>query len=317
MSWVPNNYERWETMQISWSSLSDFMAAWPWADGIHTVTLGSGPALDILIKGQPYSAGPVIPVFFNGAVSGRDSHLGPFFSGSGIAAKLGLGFIAFSDPSLNLDRTVGIGWYAGNRFSSVQDQISEILAAVAERSGRELLLIGGSGGGFASLYYGGRLNSVASAIVWNPQTDIHRYNPKFVDLYINQAWGSEPVTAQTAVVGSLPRRLFYTQNASDWHVSSHAQPYIQAGEFTPRGRGVFESTPDRVVCIADYGDGHAALPEAPLLTAIELMMNPKTTASQAVDGVIARHAVSWTTPKWTHPQFNQLGDFEVPKIPVS
>ncbi len=310
-----NNYEQWHATQIRWESPAQFAAGGPWADGIHTVGLGDGPALDVLIVGQPQTEGRVIPVFFNGAVTARETKTGPFFSGSGLAARAGFGFVAISDPTLGLDQSLGLAWYAGNRHSTVQDQISEVLAGIAASSKRELLLIGGSGGGFSALYYGGRLNEVASAVVWNPQTEIRKYLPAFVDNYMRHAWGGdEGCTAETSVIGSLPKRLVYMQNANDWHVSGHTQPYLAAGSFTHRGRGVFESGPGRVVCFASYGEGHAAIPEPLLTTLLHQMLDPAVTASQAIDAALARHAVSWDTPVWSHPHLVTLGDMEVPNV---
>lgn len=270
--------------------------------------------MDLLFVGQPHTSGTVIPVFFNGAVAARETKTGPFFSGSRLADKGGFGFIAVSDPSLGLDLSLGLAWYAGNRYSKVQDQITAVLASIAAKTGQELLFIGGSGGGFASLYYGGRLETVASAVVWNPQTEIHKYNPAFVENYMKHAWdGEENCTAQTSVVGSLPKRLVYMQNASDWHVSGHTQPFLEAAHFTHRGRGVYVED-SAVVCFASYGDGHAPLPEGPLMALIHQLLDQRTTASQAVDAMLARHATSWSTPDWSHPQLTTLGQMEVPVI---
>lgn len=305
------DYGRWSPTHIQWGSSTEFAAAAPWIDGIHSIDCGGGPSLDILVSGQPHIAGPVLPVFFNGAVTDRETKSGPFFSGSGIAAKAGFPFIALSDPSLELDASLGLAWYAGNRFGNIQDEITAVLDAIARGINRELLLVGGSGGGFAALYYGGRLNEVASAIVWNPQTDIYKYNPIFVENYLRHAWGKKDCLAKTSVVGCLPKRLLFMQNANDWHVPNHTQPFLEAASFKHRGRGVFEADANHVVCLASYGDGHAPLPEPVITTAINLMTNPTATASQAVDGVISRHATEWSAPLWSHPHLMKLPPMEV------
>ena len=303
------DYTPWHDTVTAWDSPAAFAAAGGWVDGVHTINLGDGPALDLLIVGQPFDM-PVIPVFFNGAVTARGEKTGPFFSGSRLAAKAGFGFIAISDPSLGLHQSLGLAWYAGNRYSNVQDQITETLAGIAAQSGRELLLIGGSGGGFASLYYGGRLNDVASAMVWNPQTEIRRYNKWYVDNYMQHAWGEE-CAAGTSVVGSLPKRVLYWQNANDWHVAGHAQPYMAAAGFNHQGRGVYESGPDKVVCFAAYGEGHAGLPEKPMITAIRRLLDPNVTASHALDTAIAKHAFGWEAPEWV---FRDKVYLEVPEV---
>ncbi|WP_058234074.1 hypothetical protein [Devriesea agamarum] len=316
---LDNRYDDWPDDHHEWGSLEEFVEANAWPDGIHTIPLGDGPALDLLFKDQPLNA-PVTPVFFNGAITGRETKHGPFFSGRGLAATGQFGFIGVSDPSVNLHESLGLAWYAGNKYGPFQDQLTRIFQRLADVSGSELLFIGGSGGGFASLYYGHRLAEKASVLVWNPQTDVLRYNPQFVKNYLSRAFdldlpqhGWEPAAlagtqgVDLSIAQSRPRRLLYMQNASDWHVQSHTAPFLASG-YEHCGRGVFESDPHHVVQIADYGEGHAALPDTVLLSAIECFKDTAVTASAVSDRLVARRGQGWHEPSDPSPALcNLLG----------
>lgn len=291
-NFVANEYDAWEDAHVEWPSIAAFAAAPAWIDGIHTISLGRGPAIDLLFRGSPLEDA-VVPVFFNGAVTERESKAGPFFSGQRIAAAGGFGFIAVSDPSTNLHESLGLAWYAGHRHGSLQDELTEILAVIARRSGRELLLVGGSGGGFAALHYGHRLGESASVLVWNPQTDVLSYNPAFVRNYLQHAYDLElperdwePVARKAfpgalTVLGSRPRRLLYTQNSTDWHIERHTRPFLDG--YVHQGHGRFEADPQHVVLVATYGQGHAALPERLVSAAIGTLRDPSASAREAAE----------------------------------
>lgn len=118
--------------------------------------------------------------------------------------------------------------------------------------------------------------------MWNPQTDILGYNRTFVDAYLEasfpstylpgvapQDWKSVRADqfSQAHVAHSVvspaedgtagPRRLLYLQNASDWHLVSHAAPFIQAHEFRAMGTGSYILDENRCVQVASWGEGHA------------------------------------------------------------
>ncbi|WP_284975494.1 hypothetical protein [Arthrobacter sp. efr-133-TYG-104] len=293
-----SNYDVWPGSHFEWDTVAHFLEGPQWRDGVHTIGLGSGPDLDIFVSGNPLEeSNAVIPVFFNGAITGREDKSGPFFSGRKISAMGGFGFIAVSDPSVNLDPTLGLAWYAGNAHQSLQDSLTSLLREISARSGRELLLIGGSGGGFASLYFGHELGEAASVLVWNPQTRIIEYNPIFVKNYITKALAADAdledsdwkrVAEHEArrfgvgldALDCKPRRLLYMQNGTDWHTPVHAVPFLQHGDFQHRGKGLYNTDENHVVWIASYGVGHAPLPEKALLAAIQLMRDPDLSALQ-------------------------------------
>ncbi|TVU61556.1 hypothetical protein FQP90_13530 [Paenarthrobacter nitroguajacolicus] len=315
---LPSNYEPWPGGHFRWSSIKDFHQAGTWADGIHTISLESGPDLDLFFHGNPLADGrKVVPVFFNGAVTARETKTGPFFSGRKIAHTANVGFIAVSDPSHNIDHSLGLSWYAGNRYQDLQASITEVLRAIASEGAHELLFIGGSGGGFASLYYGHQIGEHASVLVWNPQTSITEYDIRFAKNYFAQAFGAgaeldgdnwKPFAkdlaasfgVETEALQSKPRRLLYMQNGSDWHTPVHAVPFIQAGGFQHLGHGLYATDENHIVWAANYGVGHAPLPESILLVALSLLLNPEITVSAAAAQMVDTLAEGATAlaPGW-------------------
>lgn len=57
-------------------------------DGLHSIQLGQGQHLDILLRDAPLDpASKVSSVFFNGAVTQRATKTPPFLSGAGISKR--------------------------------------------------------------------------------------------------------------------------------------------------------------------------------------------------------------------------------------
>ena len=304
---LERNYARWETPHFLWESVTAFCAENAWRDGVHTIELGNGPSLDLIISGQPFDGGcPVLPVFFSGAVQSRETKAGPFFSGEGISRSGGFPYISVSDPSLELHETLGLAWYTGSEEQRLRDPLLAILRALADASGGELLLIGGSGGGYTSLFYGQKLGDRASVFVWNAQTDILEYNEKFVRHYLETAFpdrtrpllqsadwkslvrqelsdaGVELSVLPDASAGLRPRRTVFIQNATDWHVPVHTAPFISAGNYRHLGRGMYQQGVNQAVWITHFGSDHEALPAASVTSLLKDLLDPARTAREVV-----------------------------------
>lgn len=287
------DYTRWGERLVAWTDIEDFTAAADLSDGVHVIGSAPGPPLEILIRRTGSALNTeVLPVFFTGAIDKRSEKTGPFFSGEGLSQDGGFGFVAVSDPSLNVDPSVGLAWYAGNKHQDIQGLMVQALSKIGSYFGRELLLVGGSGGGFAALYCGLKLGGKCSVFVWNPQTDILKYNPTAVKNYFLHAFGpgivdslnaptwekasrsyleKEPVTTDLMGLldsGEFPRRMLIFQNASDWHVTHHLAPLLRQGDFKHRGRGIYERRPEQLAVIADFGLDHAPLPAPAILAGI-------------------------------------------------
>lgn len=287
------DYTPWGERLVAWTDIDDFTAAAELSDGVHVIGSEPGPPLEILIRRTGSALNTeILPVFFTGAVDKRSEKTGPFFSGEGLSQDGGFGFVAVSDPSLNVDSSVGLAWYAGNKHQDVQSLMVRALSKIGSHFGRELLLVGGSGGGFAALYCGLKLGGTCSVFVWNPQTDILRYNPTAVKNYFFHAFGPGIVDSLNAPAwerasksflerehvttdlmelldsGEFPRRMLIFQNASDWHVTHHLAPLLRQGDFKHRGRGIYERRPGQLAVIADFGLDHAPLPAPAVLAGI-------------------------------------------------
>lgn len=312
-----SDYQRWESTVVNWNDISEFLAAADLADGLHVIADPSGLPIEILIHGvRAESKSIALPVFFTGAVDKRSEKVGPFFSGRSLAQTAGCGFVAISDPTLNIDRSLGLAWYAGSRNQDVQGKITTLLVKIAEFYSRELLLIGGSGGGFAALYFGYQLGDKCSVLAWNPQTDIFKYSPSASKAYFESAFGPQILSALQAPrwedptkefldefqitydlmglaeAGSPPRRILVFQNASDWHVGHHFAPFISAAGFRHVGRGVHEKDTLRLAILRDFGVDHAPLPSTAVLAAMGSLMTLENDAHSVLRTVDAALPVS-------------------------
>lgn len=304
-----NDYESWQRRLHFWPSIDDFCDDEVLSAGIHRINIGDGPTLDILIEGDLF-ADPcqAIPTFFNGAISARESKSAPFFSGGRLCAEAGLAYVSVSDPSTSLDQSLGLAWYAGNSYSDLPYAIERCLANIAKATRRHLLLIGGSGGGFAALNIGCRLGDQASVLAWNPQTNILRYNSKFSKNYLHHAFGEE-IRAHLAsdaweretqaflesrsiqfelctLNAHRPRRMIVFQNASDWHVQSHAAPLIDGWGFEHLGQGRYRLGRDGHLIISNFGSGHEPLPSSVVLRAVQTLMETAKSAEETVNELL-------------------------------
>ncbi|MGK3958291.1 DUF6270 domain-containing protein [Arthrobacter sp. R4] len=293
------DYSAWPDTHFQWNSIDGYSGENIWRDGVHTISLDSGPSLDLVISGSPlHGDNKVIPIFLSGAVQSRELKAGPFFSGSNVSATGGFPYISISDPSLELDPTLGLAWYAGNEKQDLTQSLLKLLRHLIAASGKELLLIGGSGGGFAALKLGQKLGNTASVFVWNAQTDILEYNEKFVRNYLkvaypaltanlleSAAWketvrrefeaaGVELSLLPDARAGRSPRRVLFVQNATDWHVPIHTAPFIEACNLKHLGRGVYWTNPDQLLWVTHFGTDHQPLPADAVTLIIKEMLDP-------------------------------------------
>lgn len=316
---VESDYQRWDASVVEWPGIEAFLEATLLADGVHVIAAHPGPPLEILLRRTDSVANTsVLPVFLTGAVEKRSEKTGPFFSGDGIGSEGDFGFAAISDPSLNLDASLGLGWYAGNRYQDVQGMILRVLRKIADYYRRELLFVGGSGGGFAALYFGLNLNAPCSVLAWNPQTDIFKYSPSAVKNYMKHAYGpgivasleapsweaaaaayleDQPIATNVldmAGSSNFPRRLLVFQNATDWHVTHHFAPFMKVGAFQHIGRGVHQRANEQLGIIASFGIDHAPLPSAAILAGVLTALDADAPSTEILRHVRAALPLSST-----------------------
>lgn len=259
------------------------------------VIFPGGSHVNLDIYGQLSNKNFIVPVVFSGAVSNRSTKIGPFFSGRNLLSQVGEAGIMIADPSLDIDSRLNLGWYAGHSAQPrLAQQIASILFKVSEIFGNEFLLVGGSGGGFASLVVGDLLGELASVFVWNPQTDIIKYNPGAVERYFKIAFNKQGVLSKTAkqlqdqgtitsALGSenRARRVLYAQNSDDWHVDGHAKPFCAANRLQWRGRGRYCNDKETEIWVAKWGEGHSAPPLESIICTVRHLLKPRSSVASS------------------------------------
>ncbi|WP_156969842.1 DUF6270 domain-containing protein [Knoellia subterranea] len=319
------DYSRYLPKVRSWRSVDAFLAApvQDWDAGVHIMHGGAdGEHFDVLIGGRLWTVRPrrCVPIFLTGAVSTRQGAQGPFFSGVKIAGEVGTPFVAISDPTLRASPDLDLGWYTGSVGAGIQQALTRLLDGLASRLGREVLLIGGSGGGFASLDQATRMSEPASALVWNAQTDLLDYSPPAVEKYLAattatsrevvSGWSREERSARLlaggiehsvrreAPPGSGRRRVLYLQNETDDHLGEHALPFFAATGWQEGLRGRWRDDRGGVAVVAPMSPGHAPPPREVLTTALGALLDSRTPASAVADHVEQKGLLGLPEDAW-------------------
>ncbi|SEI42145.1 hypothetical protein SAMN04487917_101189 [Arthrobacter sp. yr096] len=267
--------------QVTWySGVASFIEADSIPQGILSIS-EAGLPIDLLNSDVGSDTTMVV---FHGAVEST-SQL-PVLSGQGLSTGIGVNRIFISDPSLYISEGLQLGWFAGNKAQpGLQSDLEKIIRRIVTSHGsRRVMFFGGSGGGFASLYFAARFAGSA-AVVFNPQTNIARYQPSTVLDYAQIAYDApddvqEPLSylpqlAVTDLCGLYAQPLggavVYLQNLNDlFHTENHMQPFLEAVH------------PDNPVFLLEdfWGPGHAPPPK-PLLT--EVLAGVAAVASWPMD----------------------------------
>ena len=161
----------------------------------------------------------------------------PFLSGQSVSKQLNCSKLSISDPSLYLSEELNLSWYAGNIHQPrLLSDIAEIIKKTAQSlDAPRIILLGGSGGGFAAINLAARLPH-ATAIAMNSQTDILRYHPSHVSKYVEEAWSGNRQLFMSQGVHNLAAALrnsvtkpnvIYLQNENDdFHVKNHLEKFM-------------------------------------------------------------------------------------------
>lgn len=281
-----NNYTQWNADIHDEISIDSFCCLSSFENGIYRISSGS-VTIDFFFNGFDEIQSDVCLVFFQGAITNRDNTSPPYFTGTSIAKELGHPYISISDPTISLDNSLTLSWYAGNKDDRlVPYKIARVLDYVAGSYGLKLVLLGGSGGGFAVLVQSCILSSKATAIAWNPQTSIENYSSRFVSDYMTVAFHEDWVSfleskpkedcikykageilgkrkilhSVVSLKSCLNVELIYLQNKNDWHVKHHLKPYIKKREVERICRASFSFGDKAALYIGDWGKGHAPPP---------------------------------------------------------
>lgn len=231
--------DRWRCEKYEHAGVVDFESVAVLKNGLHTI-YESGLPIDLYVDINP---GKPLVIFFNGAAPRSDALKLPIFAGFGVLpASKNVSRLCINDPSLYLDSDLPLAWYAGSRDLVLQDIIPRIIDYVVFKAEvGSVAFVGGSGGGFAALYYS-RERPLSLALVWNPQTDILKYAPHHVANYAKTAFGLDCMDEARIKIpeiinsdlcglyekGGSSNLIIYMQNDSDWHLKAHCEPFLNA-----------------------------------------------------------------------------------------
>lgn len=121
-------------------------------------------------------------VRFNGAIDRSKTSL-PYFGGLNSLLERDESVIVFSDPALDRDPDLTLGWYLGEtgRGKLLYDHINAVIDFYVKRWDIEdVILFGTSGGGFAALQVGLRRGK-CKILPMNPQTVLSHYFTSFYE----------------------------------------------------------------------------------------------------------------------------------------
>lgn len=208
--------------------------------GSHKYKLSCGPDGTFLDFEFVDRKSKILVICFSGAYPNVEDKVLPFYTGVSFSKKLSnISFLFISDPALYLEGIM-LGWYAGTKAFDLQKQMPGFIDFFIKKSSCErVVFFGGSGGGFASLYYSRYVDNSLS-IIWNPQTNIQLYDVgkwKVINAYSKVGFGversflSDFIDTDLAKIYSnekFSNRVIYLQNLTDHHVSRDLKPFMEA-----------------------------------------------------------------------------------------
>lgn len=225
------------------------------------------PTVHVLVDGPVVLPGLYVPqdgdtlfVGLAGAVDRGQTSL-PLFQGVAMHAALPGPSVLFSDPTLDLDADLRLGWYLGTAGTDVHRTIADAVRRyVAALGVRNVVLVGGSGGGFAALQVAAHLDR-AAVVAFSPQTSVQEYHPRFRDHALRAVFGGGgPSPADELRLDVVARyrsrpvdaHVLYVQNSGDrFHVERHARPFVELAQ----GPGFGGTLEHREVAM---GEGHVS-----------------------------------------------------------
>lgn len=271
------DFERWDADIHEANSVNEIDLSW-FAQNSRSLIEVQNPGSPLHVLVGNLEIGKSLIVGFSGALSKRNQNIKPpFFSFLSLAKDLNLPFLLISDPSLYHSNDLKLGWYAGNhKYLNLQSDIASLIDKVSTEYQLTPILSGGSGGGFASLAVSTLMTVKHKVFVWNPQTSIKKYYPRFVREYVYSSFptlkgsdienafeyldSQDIITDVTKKVLNDSAEILYIQNYSDTHTVTHATPFIEGQGLTIDENStipnLFSTNSKAYVLIADWGEGH-------------------------------------------------------------
>jgi hypothetical protein len=272
---VETDYGRWGRRRTRYT-LDEFLALHRLKSGLVIIDYGK-VELALLIRNR--KAGATF-YGFHAAQSPVTRQPVPYFQGRLVAPKR-LNQVLVSDPSLYLHEDVRVGWFLGNKYCPLTQDLPKIMDKLDTLMGASRrILWGNSAGGTAALRYA-RDEDVS--VVMNPQTVLINFTFGRIRPWAEHGWDKPDHDATWFLadeIGDLrkapPRgRIVYCQNLHDDHVKLQLRPLAETlGVSTePGDDGRFK------LILGDWGKGHIPPPsdvqQAIVAEEVERMLGPK------------------------------------------
>lgn len=278
------DYAQFGMSHETWRNLQDLRHGPPdrRRDGLHTIGRGAGRIDLLALNGGLRQTDSPALIVMNGAISDRSSKSGPFFSGRGLAATLGVPTICVADTLVTDHADLNLGWYRGEWKSGFASLLEDVVGWLSGDLHSEVVIVGGSAGAFAAMDILQRVRKRVTVLGWNPQVDFLDYVPGAVDLFLRRSllapptqlatigsdvWKAETADAlsqygvrhdlvKTISSATAAGRFILLQNANDWHLSKHFGRLIRsrhARRIVPDG---IDWSDNQIFRLRDYGQGH-------------------------------------------------------------
>lgn len=218
--------------------MESFLNDFELVSAIHTIWIDKYP-IDILIDYRPNK--PAVFIWKGNTRRSNKVQL-PVFVGFSMIRANDATRISISDPTMYFDDKLGLAWYTGDVRYNFQKIISQIVMYLGRKLNTKIIHTGGSGGGFAALYFS-KFNVGSLAIPFNPQIDILRYEEKAVKYYL-KCLNDEILEIEQArkyLAGHITHDLtdiysrsnsrnyvLYLQNINDVHVDLHMKYLLRS-----------------------------------------------------------------------------------------
>lgn len=265
----------------TFGSLAEFLNRSEDVAGNISITHGAKP---IQLRWLDKNASTTL-VLFTAAVHWNVKTV-PVFSGHRTTTDVDANVLMISDPALEIDTDLTLGWYAGSaEHPTLQQDLTDIITSLSRDS--RIVLFGGSGAGYPALEQSLRLPDCTALLV-NPLTHVNLVERDIVRKYFKYAWNttrpddpyaapfnnsviddySEPVQAQVICIQNI---------RDDYHIDHYWQPFLD--KLHPSNRvhtrypnvGPGHATPDKqsMTRLFDTAVAHADWEE--LVAAIEAL----------------------------------------------
>jgi hypothetical protein len=125
--------------------------------------------------------------------------------------------LAISDPTLNLDPEIGLGWYIGSKHNDATEAVAEIIRQVAQKQEiplENVIMYGSSGGGFAALMITAKLGQ-GIAVAINCQINALHYLDDAVKTMLRVSFNN---IDKQEVQETYPNRISVLEN---WKISQN------------------------------------------------------------------------------------------------